>query len=390
MRGSDAITSAIVRRVSEAPVGRVELGAITGLGRAALAKRVRTLVDGDVLRESTRSQGSVGRPQGILELHPGLGVVGAVDLGARHCSVGLVDLSGGPIEVERAPLAIADGPDLVLDYVAETLTGLVQRSVSSDVPLLGLAVGVPGPVEFATGRVVSPPIMPGWDGVSVSERLSERLGGLPVVVDNDVNIMAIGEYERRWSDHVSDFLYVKVGTGIGSGLILGGDLYRGQQGAAGDIGHSRSLAHSEVLCECGNIGCLEAVASGRALVRQLQAAGRSDMTSTSDLVAALQAGDEEVIGVVQVAGTLIGETLSSVVRCLSPEVVVIGDRLAEASGHLVGAIARAVRRSVADRGPAIDIRSGDGGDLAGIFGAARLATVRVVTDEQIGRWVAAS
>ena len=390
MRLPDAITGAIVRRVSEAPVGRVELGEITGLGRAALAKRVRTLVDAGVLRESTRSEGSVGRPQGILELHPGLGVVGAVDLGARHCSVGVVDLSGVPIEVERAPIAIADGPDAVLAYVAGTLSALVERAAVAGAPLLGLAVGVPGPVEFATGTVVSPPIMPGWDGVSVSQRLSDRFDGLPVVVDNDVNIMAIGEYERRWSHRISEFLYVKVGTGIGSGLILGGELYRGQQGAAGDIGHSRSLAHSEVLCECGNVGCLEAVASGRALVRQLQAAGRDDMNSTADLVDALKHDDQEVIGVVQVAGTLIGETLASVVRCLSPEVVVIGDRLAEASPHLVEAIERAVRHGSADHGPRIEIVSGDGGDLAGIHGAARLATVRVVTDEQIGRWLAAA
>lgn len=387
MKSPDPITGAIVRRVSEGPVGRVELGSLTGLGRAALAKRVRTLVDGQVLRESTRSGGSVGRPQGILELDPGLGVVGAVDLGARHSSIGVVDLSGVPIEVERSSLVIADGPEVVLDYVARTLSLLHGRSAAADVPLLGLAVGVPGPVEYATGRVVSPPIMPGWDGVSVSDYLADRLEGLPVVVDNDVNIMAIGEYERRWSSRTSEFLYVKVGTGIGSGLILGGELYRGRQGAAGDIGHSRSLAHSDVRCECGNIGCLEAVASGRALVRRLQAAGRADINSTGDLVEALKAGDEEVIGAVQVGGTLIGETLSSVVRILSPEVVVIGDRLAEASPHLVAAIDRAVRRSIADRGHPIEIVSGDGGDLAGIYGAARLATVRVVTDQQIGRWV---
>ena len=160
---------------------------------------------------------------------------------------------------------------MILQRVNEMLPrpGSTARTSGCD----AIGIGVPGPVSFRDGVPVSPPIMPGWDRYPVRELLS-REHGCPAVVDNDVNIMAIGERHGGVAHSVDDFLFVKIGTGIGCGIYLGGEVYRGTDGCAGDIGHIQVDAHGPV-CSCGNVGCLEALFSGAALARDATAAARS-------------------------------------------------------------------------------------------------------------------
>ena len=179
-------------------------------------------------------------------------------------------------------------PDRILGLVHDRFRKLLREIKSSPKDVRGIGIGIPGPVAFASGQPVNPPIMPGWDGFSIPEWLSQRYGDAPVLVDNDVNTMALGEHWAHWRD-VEHLLYVKVGTGIGCGIVVDRRIHRGAEGAAGDIGHVVVTDSEDVTCRCGNTGCLEAVAGGRALARQLAAAGY-DAEGSRDVVRLVREG----------------------------------------------------------------------------------------------------
>ena len=227
------------------------------------------------------------------------------------------------------------GPEAVLKAVVRTGRALLKKARRSVNDLAGTGVGLPGPVEHSTGRPNHPPIMPGWDAYDVVGRLSRDLAG-PVLVDNDVNIMALGEHATEYAD-VEHLLFVKVATGIGAGVISGGRLHRGAQGAAGDIGHVQTPGHTE-LCRCGNIGCLEAVAAAPAIASQL---GLVDATSR-DIVELVRAGNTAATQAVRQAGREIGTVLAAAVSLLNPSVIVVGGSLSQAGDSLLAGIREAI------------------------------------------------
>jgi predicted NBD/HSP70 family sugar kinase len=247
----------------------------------------------------------------------------------------------------------------------------------------GIGVGVPGPVAFSSGRPVNPPIMPGWDGFSLPDWFASRYDA-PVLVDNDVNIMALGEHWTHWRS-CEHLMFVKVGTGIGSGIVAGGHIHRGAQGAAGDIGHIHLSDHDDVVCRCGNRGCLEAVAGGRALAQRLAAEGR-DATDTRDVVRLVRAGDPLAIRMVRDAGRSLGEVLAGCVNFFNPSVILIGGDLGEAHEQLLAGVREITfQRSLplATR----DLRTEPSrlGDRAGVIGAAIMVIERVLAPEAIDR-----
>ena len=244
-------------------------------------------------------------------------------------------------------------------------------------------MGVPGPVEFAAGRAVSPPIMPGWDGVAIPPYFADRFPGVPVLVDNDVNVMAVGEHRARWLGVVDDLLFVKVATGIGSGIIAGGHLHRGAQGAAGDLGHVQIPDAGDTLCRCGNTGCVEAVASGAALAGQLRAKGL-DVHGSRDVVALCRGGHRDAVLAVRQAGRMLGEVLASAVNLFNPAVIVIGGELAEAHEQLFAGVREIVyRRSTALATGHLQLVRGSLGERAGIVGCAYTALERVLSVDAV-------
>ena len=214
----------------------------------------------------------------------------------------------------------------MLHAVRDRFDELLSDAGRSRAGLFGIGIGVPGPVDFTTGRLQQPPIMPGWHDYPVAEVFEEAFG-VPTLVDNDANLMGLGEARRQYPD-VASLLFVKVGTGIGAGLILLGQPERGVAGAAGDIGHIR-IAHpvEGLRCACGASGCLAAHASGGALARQLTARGVPAATS-HDVVQLVQAGNAEAKAMVRTAGQLLGEVLATAVAVLNPAVLVIGGAMA--------------------------------------------------------------
>jgi predicted NBD/HSP70 family sugar kinase len=245
----------------------------------------------------------------------------------------------------------------------------------------GVGLGVPGPVAFATGEPVNPPIMPGWDGFSIPGWFGRY--GAPVLVDNDVNIMAIGEHWCHWRD-TEHLLFVKVGTGIGCGIVAGRVIHRGAQGAAGDIGHIR-VAGDDVMCRCGNVGCLEAVAGGQALAQRLTEQG-FEASNSRDVVGLVRTGVPQAVRMVREAGRSIGQVLAGSVNFFNPGVIVMGGDLGEAHEHLLAG----VREVIFERSPPLatrDLRivSSSLGDRAGVVGAASMAIEHILAPNVVDR-----
>src|SRR4051794_9953785 len=199
---------------------RAELARHTGLARSTVAQRVDALLAAGLVHELGGSASTGGRPPTVLAVNHAAGVVLAADLGATHARVAVTDLGGAPLAEMAADLDIALGPEDVLGWVAKQFATLLKKSRHKAGEVRGIGIGVPGPVEFDSGRPFNPPIMPGWDGFSIPDWFASHYDA-PVLVDNDVNIMARGEHWVHWRG-TQHLLLLKVGPGSGCGLVAGG------------------------------------------------------------------------------------------------------------------------------------------------------------------------
>jgi len=320
------------------PRTRSELATAANLARSTITARLDSLIEANLVQEAGGTF-TGGRPASRFVFNPRARVVLAADLGATHATLALTDLGGTSIAHRRDPLDIAQGPKVTLDWVVATAHDLLVESGHADAELAGVGIGLPGPVEHSTGRPASPPIMPGWDGYDVVGHVRSRYD-VPVLVDNDVNLMALGEHVTVYPD-VPHLLLVKVATGIGSGLISDGRLHRGAQGAAGDLGHVLSTRGGDRPCTCGNTGCIEAVASGVAVASALRDEGL-DAETSQDVVELVRSGNIVAAKAVRQAGRDLGETLAATVSLFNPSVIVIGGSLAQAGEMLLAGVREAV------------------------------------------------
>jgi predicted NBD/HSP70 family sugar kinase len=367
---------------------RAELVALTGLARSTVAQRMDTLLAQRLVVPAGSSASTGGRPPKTFAFNRNAGAVLAADLGATHARLAITDLAGDVMVQRRADVAIAQGPDAVLNWLEETFDALLAESGQTRADVRGIGLGIPGPVEFATGTPVAPPIMPGWDGYPVAARLRDRYGAL-VLVDNDVNIMALGEYWSRWRD-TQHLLFVKVGTGIGCGAITDGRIHRGAQGAAGDIGHIHVPDHDDVICSCGNLGCLEAVAGGGAMAARLSQLGIK-AEDGRDVVRHVREGRPEAMRLVRQAGRELGGVLASAVNFFNPAVIVIGGDIAHADEHLLAGVREVVyRRSTALATRSIRIARSTLDDGAGVIGAAVMVIEAVLAPDAVDQAIAAA
>jgi len=351
---------------------RNEVVGVTGLSRSTVMQRVGLLLDAGLLLEQPDGGHSTGgRRPAALAFNERVGVVLAADLGATHGRLAVSDLAGAALAEREEHIRIADGPGPVLEWVAATLEALLAEAGQGSADVLALGIGVPGPVEVALGRPETPPIMPGWDAYPVADALSERFGA-PVFLERDVNAMALGEHRRHWHE-LSHMVFVKVATGIGAGLICRGELLRGNHGRAGDIGHIRAITASDVICTCGNRGCVGALASGSAVTRQLREAG-IDVASIPDVVELVKGGHAVAVHHVREAGRVLGAALAAVVSVVAPSAIVVGGEMAEAPGPLLAGI----RESIYQRSSPLATRElrillSRLGPRAGVVGATTLA-----------------
>ena len=362
------------------PRTRSELAALTGLARSTVAARVDALLRARLVSPIADAASTGGRPSRQFTFNGTRHGVLGVDIGATHAHIALADLHGTMLVDTEVSISVAEGPTRVLGWVIEEARRLLEQ-VEAQIDLRAVGVGLPGPVEHATGRPVDPPIMPGWDRFDVPGLLTEALG-VPVLVDNDVNVMAVGEHHDYWSD-IEDLLFLKVATGIGAGVITGGRVHRGAQGIAGDIGHVWVPEADGVLCRCGSLGCLEAIAAGPAIASKLQERGM-DVEGTPDVVAAVMRGDVDAIREVREAGRIIGRVLTTCVSLINPAVIVLGGPVSNAGDHLLaGAREIIYTRSAPLATSNLQIVRSRGGDKAAVSGASSMAIQHVLSAEAV-------
>jgi glucokinase-like ROK family protein len=381
---------------------RSELMSRTGLGRAVVAQRVAELIERGLVVDGGLGTSSGGRPPRQLAFHAAAGHLLVADLGATSIDVAVTSLDGTILAHRDEPAEIAAGPDACLARVDELWSELLRGTRELPGRLWGIGVGVPGPVEFRTGRPISPPIMPGWDGYPVRERFSERWNA-PVWVDNDVNLLAMGEWRSGVAVGHDNVVVIKVGTGIGAGIISDGRLHRGAQGSAGDVGHIQIVDDPAVVCRCGNIGCLESLAGGAALARAGEAAARSGESeqlrsaldragrvTAVDIARAASFGDPVAVALLQNAGRRVGRMLASVVNFFNPSLIVIGGGVAQSGDQLLAAVRETVyRRSLPLATRDLLIQRSSLGGLAGVMGASAMVVDQLFARENIGSWLAA-
>ncbi|MEU4546224.1 ROK family transcriptional regulator [Nonomuraea dietziae] len=366
-------------RTGEA-VTRADLGRVTGLSRPAVSLRVGELLERGLVVERTDAPSTGGRPPVRLEFNAAGGVVLVAALGASRTRVAVCDLGGVELEGREFVIDVEQGPDVVLPLLMDTWDELMEGRPG--VPVKGVGMGVPATVEFAAGRTESARVMASWTGVVIPPLIRERFP-VPVFVDNDVNVLAIGEHRGAYAEETGDLMFVKVSTRIGAGVIAGGEILRGALGAAGEIGHIPVRDGGGVLCRCGNVDCVDSVASGTALLRDLRAAGR-DVKTIPDVTALVRAGDAETMAMVREAGRRIGEVLAGAVNILNPAVVVLGGDVAEAFGPLVSSIREVVyRRSTALATRRLRIETSRLGAAAGISGCAVMVLDHVLSPDAV-------
>jgi glucokinase-like ROK family protein len=381
---------------------RSELAARTGLGRAIVARRVQELIDRGLVTEGETGPSTGGRPPRQLAFRADAGHVLVADLGATSISVALTDLAGRILGHYTEPAEIASGPEPVLGRVEELFQELQHTTRSIPGPVWGVGLGVPGPVEFASGRPISPPIMPGWDGYPIRQRFAERFEA-PVWVDNDVNVLALGEWRAGIAQGHDNVVVIKIGTGIGAGIISDGRLHRGAQGSAGDVGHIQVVDDASVVCRCGNVGCLEALAGGAAIGRHGEAAaleGRSarlqaaldehGQLTAEDVARAAAFGDPVAVDLLQSAGRRVGHMLASVVNFYNPSLIVIGGGVAQSGDQLLASIRETVyRRSLPLATRELLIQRSSLGLLGGVIGTSALVVDQLFARDAIERWLPA-
>ncbi|MGE3812374.1 MAG: ROK family protein [Candidatus Nanopelagicales bacterium] len=350
------------------PRTRAGLSAITGLARSTVASRVDTLLELGLIKPIGPGASTGGRPSSQFAFNSGARIALAVDLGASHCRLAVTDLASGLLSSRRVELSIADGPDAVLGLVARLGHELLDEAGRPASDLVGVGVGLPGPVEHRTGRPSTPPIMPGWDGFDVPGRLGESFD-VPILVDNDVNIMALGERATAWPE-VDDLVFVKVATGVGAGVIAAGRLLRGSQGIAGDLGHML-VTGSGAAAQAGRT--LEDVASGAGIARQLRATGL-DVPDARAVAALVRAGSPAAIAAVRQAGRVLGEALCNVICLVNPSAIVLGGGLGLASEDMLAGVREVVYSLSMPLATArLQIGRSATGEDAGVIGASLLA-----------------
>lgn len=370
---------------------RAELIQQTGLSRSTLGTRLNTLREMNLIRDDAGHDSTGGRPPTHICIDDNYGLLAIAVAGAHHVHIGLATLTGHIIAKTTKPSHIENGAAEFIASLVTQFDALLHQSGYMRYHVAGIGIGLPGPVEFETGRVIEPPIMPGWDGYPIAETLGESFN-CPILIDNEVNLMALGE-QRTAKPEVRELFFIKLATGIGAGVVINGQLQRGFHGAAGDIGHLAMTSPYEeqrsIRCRCGNLGCLEAYASGWALIRKLHDQGRS-VNQVADIIDLANHKDPIALAALDQAEELIGQAVSHAVSLLNPSLVVFG-------GSLADAWPAGIKRSstiVRDRSPTLATRGlrieqSQLGAQAGLIGAMHLIGEYLLSPARIDRHLSA-
>ena len=325
-------------RFTPGGISRAGIAKQIGLSRAAVSTIVNDLIETSIIRDANQRTRTSGRPRTLLEVNPVAGYIVGIDMGATHMRILLSNFGATAIAEKEVSINIANGPAACIEQ-ANTLMHEILAENGMDISMVAaIGVGVPGPIDSEAGMVIAPPIMPGWDRFPIRDTL-EKLWGRPVSVNNDAELGALGEWAYGAGRGARDLAYIKVGSGIGAGLLIGGRIYRGSTGSAGEIGHL-TMDNDGPLCTCGNRGCLEAFSGGHAIAKRAIEAieqGRSTQMdrfspqkiSAKDVSAAAQRGDLVAQQIMEDAGEHLGVAIAGLVNIFNPDIIVVGGGVAQ-------------------------------------------------------------
>lgn len=368
-------------------ISRIDISNITGWSKAKATQEIRSLIEQGYLVEKGEGASKGGRKPRLLFINNELGYIAGIDIGATSVDLALADVCGKILQRRSEPADVRQPPDVVLGRCAKILCDMTAAQGCGPGQILGIGVGVPGPVDFTHAVLVAPPLMPDWENFSIRDFFKKTFSAAFVAVDNDVNIMALGEQRYGAGMNIDHFIFVKVGTGIGAGIISNRRIHRGNDGCAGDIGHI-CVDKQGPICRCGNRGCLETMAAGPAIVERAMEAARNGTSPflmqmrdsnhgtlrAEDVNAAIREGDEAALEIIRSSGQMIGDVLASLVNFFNPSHIFIGGGIANFGNHLLIAIKRAVlRRSLPLATSGLDIVFSRMGSDAGVLGAIMLA-----------------
>mgnify|MGYP001024435802 CR=1 FL=1 len=371
----------------QASISRPDIADITGWSKAKTSQLIQTLLSKGYLVEAGEEASQGGRKAQLLRLNDQLGYLVGLDIGATSIDVVLADVSGHVLQRRSEAADVRQAPDAFLSRCSELILNMVTAQPCRPEQILGIGVGVPGPVDFARGVLVAPPLMPLWENFPIRSFFQKTFTNAYVVIDNDVNIMALGEQRAGEGVGVDDFLFVKIGTGIGCGIVSNGKMHRGSKGCAGDIGHI-CVDKQGPICRCGNTGCLEAMAAGPAIVEKAMKAAKNGTSPIlqqameanggylrpEDVSAACREGDQAALEIVRESGRMIGDVLASLVNFFNPSHIFIGGGITNIGNHLLVAIRQAVlRRSLPLATTHLSIHFARMGAEVGVTGALALA-----------------
>lgn len=369
---------------------RASIARLTGLARSTVSQQVDELIECGIVEESETSTSVRGRPPRALTISPRAGTIAVADVDVAATQLAIADLSGTVIGRDVVDLAVDRGPEELLSTLTGRLRSMLTEHDQDPAAVRHVVAGLPGPVDFQHGYAVRPPIMPGWDGYPVGDHLREQFNA-PVTVDNDVNLMALGEASHETAD--TPLLFVKVASGIGAGIVAAdGSVHRGADGAAGDIGHIRTSAGRGAVCRCGKIDCLEAVASYRAVLTDLGIAlsPLDDRLHASRELARLVAdSDTQALHRIRQAAADIGEVVAMLIHTLNPRTLVLGGPLSELHDEILSGVRAAVyEKALPLATRKLVITPSQLGTDAGITGAIALACREIFSVSGLGRLLA--
>ena len=365
-------------------ISREALASGTNVSKTRANATVAGLLEQGLLETTGQLIATGGRRAGTLRLSRGIGVLIGVAMGATGLEVGVLSPDLTLLAHHSEPADVRDGPAVVMSRVRALIRELLRQSALESRDVISIGIGVPGPVDFGSGQLVNPPLMPEWDAYSIRDDLRADHRA-PVFVDNDVNLMALGELWRMQRS-LQNFLVIKVGTGIGCGIVCHGEVYRGANGSAGDVGHI-CVDPAGPRCHCGNLGCVETMAAGPAVARAATDAATSGQSQLlrrmleqagtlrlQDVAQASRAGDVAANAILQRAGALIGQMLASVVNFYNPSHVFIGGGIQRVGPLFLAAVRQSVyHRSLALSTRHLDIQYAPLGERGGLIGAGVLA-----------------
>ncbi|MEV7872239.1 ROK family protein [Streptomyces sp. NPDC088124] len=325
--------------VSGEATSRAEIARRSGMARSTVGQQVDFLITRDIIQEIESSESVRGRPPRVLTLSPRAGTIVVADVDTAGARVALADLTGSLVAVETVDVRLESGPETVLKGVSERLLRLLERVGRDPRRVREVVMSLPGPVDVRRGCAVRPTGMPGWHGYPVADELRRRFGAR-ARVDNDANLMALGEVSQGRFD--APLLCIKIGTGLGAGLVTAsGEVYRGAEGAEGDIGHIRVMDGSDALCTCGNVGCVRAIASQRALLRTLGIPESTDddpRHGEHELGDRVANNDPSAVHALRQAAGAIGEIAAMLVLVYNPRTLVVGGPLSNLGDDLLSGI----------------------------------------------------